>query len=179
MNLLNHIHWSSVKEKSLSIESISTRFVKLFIDVKLDLDIDFSLSAQNLSLIFWLCNISSVKSQISISYWVENSTSEDQFSHNTQKIDFEFTANSRRCRFFQRNRDLQARKFLNRWPMKQNLHFLFLNIHLLKTWRLHPARWFFLFLFSFFVLFPFWKLLWVGFSEALDNPDFLIQKFAK
>jgi hypothetical protein len=48
----NHLHWSSVKGKSSSIESISTRFVKLFIDIKLDFDIDFSLSAQNLSLIF-------------------------------------------------------------------------------------------------------------------------------
>ena len=39
------------------------------------------------------CNISSVKSQISRSYLVENSISGDQFSHNTQKIDFKFTAN--------------------------------------------------------------------------------------
>jgi hypothetical protein len=28
---------------------------------------------------------------------VENSVSEDQFSHNTQKLDFKFTANSRHC----------------------------------------------------------------------------------
>lgn len=48
------IHWSSVKEKSLSIESIFIKFVKLFIDIKLELDTDFSLSAQNLGLIFSL-----------------------------------------------------------------------------------------------------------------------------
>jgi len=39
------------------------------------------------------CNISSVKSQISRSYWVKNSISEDQFFHDTQKLDFKFTAN--------------------------------------------------------------------------------------
>ena len=39
------LHWSSVKDKSLSIASIFTKFVKLFIDLKLDFDIDFSLSA--------------------------------------------------------------------------------------------------------------------------------------
>ena len=43
------------------------------------------------------CNISSVKSQISRSYLGENSISEYQFSHNTQKLNFEFTANSQHC----------------------------------------------------------------------------------
>jgi hypothetical protein len=46
------IHWLSVKKESLSIEYIPTKFVKLFSDVKLEFDIDFSLSAQDLGLIF-------------------------------------------------------------------------------------------------------------------------------
>jgi hypothetical protein len=46
------LHWSSVKEESLSITSISAKFVKLNIDIKLKFDIDFYLSAQNFGLIF-------------------------------------------------------------------------------------------------------------------------------
>lgn len=48
------IHRSSVKEESLSIASISTTFVKLFSNIKLEFKVDFSLSAQILSLIFSL-----------------------------------------------------------------------------------------------------------------------------
>jgi len=45
-------HWSSVKEKPLSIALISTKFVKPFSDIKLEFDTNFSLNAQNLGLIF-------------------------------------------------------------------------------------------------------------------------------
>jgi hypothetical protein len=48
------IYWSSVKEESLSIAYISTMFVKLFIDIYLEFDVNFSLSAQILRLIFSL-----------------------------------------------------------------------------------------------------------------------------